>query len=262
MPISTVVWLEKHSMAVAKQVKWKKRSSISFIEKSFYLQNNKPRMATHMQSVLLQQLAEKKITKQQLCNTVEQDFTLLPELLQGISSPKANVRYSCAAVLADLADRYPEKLYPYMDAFVELLYSKNRILIWNAMAAVASLCTVDTNKKFDTMFDKYYDFINDEYLVTVANVVGNSAKIAKAKPYLTSRIVKEILKIENLSTTPHLTCECKLVLAQAAIETFNQITDLLNAQEKMEVLAFAKRHVDSPRKTLCAQAQKFLKKHE
>lgn len=38
---------------------------------------------------------------------------------------------------------------------------------------IASLTRVDEDKKFDAFLDKYYSFVNDEYMVTVANVVGH-----------------------------------------------------------------------------------------
>ena len=212
-----------------------------------------------MEPELLQNLADKSISKETLCKVVADNFELLPQLLNGVSSPKPAVRYACGSVLMDLSARYPEKLYPYMDTFIVLLGSKHRILVWNAMAVIANLCAVDEEKKFDVVFDKYFGFLNDEYLVTVANVVGNSGKIASAKPYLIPKITNDILKVENISTTPHLTEECKLVLAEHAIKSFNVFFDKISTKEKTKVLSFVKRHANSPRKTLKTKAEAFLK---
>jgi hypothetical protein len=173
-----------------------------------------------MESELLQKLANKSITKQQLLQTVKQNVNVLPEVLNGVSSSKAAIRYGCAKVLMDLSEEHPETLYPYTDSFIALLDSKYRILTWNALAILANLAKVDADKKFDAVFDKYYSFLNDAYMVTVANVVGNSAKIALAKPYLAQKITEELLKVENISTTPHLTEECKRVIAEQAIKSF------------------------------------------
>ena len=189
---------------------------------------------------------------------VEQDFNLLPEVLNGVSSSKAAIRYGCAKVLMDLSEKHPEKLYPHMDFFTALLDSKYRILTWNAMAIIANLAKVDEDKKFDEIFDKYYGFLNDAYMVTVANVVGNSAKIALAKPYLAKKVTNELLKVENISTTPHLTEECKRVIAEHAIKSFAQFFDGIEQKEK--VISFVKSHVDSPRKTLGKAAEDFLLK--
>jgi len=117
---------------------------------------------------------------------------------------------------------------------------------------------MDTDNKFDAIFGKYYSFLDNEYMVTVANVVGNSGKIALAKPYLVPEITNELLKVEHISTKPHLTDECKRVIAQQAINTFNEFFDRI--EQKEQVLSFVKLHVDSPRKKLKTSAEKFLQK--
>jgi 2'-5' RNA ligase len=128
------------------------------------------------------------------------------------------------------------------------------------MAIIANLAKVDKDQKFDAIFDKYYGFLNNEYMVTVANVVGNSGKIALAKPPLLHKITSELLKVENLSVTPHLTEECKRVIAEKAIETFDLFFDKIEEKEKKKVLSFVERQLDSSRITLRTKAADFLKK--
>ncbi len=210
-----------------------------------------------MESGLLKRLETKSITKEELLTKVQGNFDLLPEVMKGISSSKATVRYGCAKVLMDLSETHPERLYPYMDSFVALLDSKYRILTWNALAIIANLTRVDKNKKFDAIFDRYYSFLDDDYMVTVANTVGNSAKIALAKPYLIQKITDELLRTERLPTTPHLTEECKRVIAEKAIDSFSQFFSKIEDKEK--VMAFVSKHCKSPRETLKKKADMFLK---
>jgi hypothetical protein len=158
----------------------------------------------------------------------------------------------------DLSAEYPEKLYPYMDTFVELLDSRYRILTWNAMAIIANLAKVDRDQKFDAVFGKYYSFLDNEYMVTVANVVGYSGKIALSKPYLIPKITERLLTVENISVTPHLTEECKRVIAEQAIGSFDLFFDKVKQKEK--VFSFVERQLNSPRKPLRIQAENFLKK--
>jgi hypothetical protein len=213
-----------------------------------------------MENDLLLKVADKTLTKEDLHQKVKQNFDLLPVLLKGTCSSKAAVRYGCAKVLMDLSEEYPEKLYPYMDAFIDLLDSKYRILTWNAMVIIANLAKVDKEQKFNAIFDKYYSFLNNEYMVTVANVVGNSGKIALAKTHLIRRITAELLKVENISVTPHLTEECKRVIAENAIGTFDLFFDKIEEKEKKKVLAFVERQLDSSRRTLSTKAADFLKR--
>jgi hypothetical protein len=211
-----------------------------------------------VESKLLQKLLSQSMTKEELLQKVKQNLDILPEVLVGVSSAKAVIRYGCAKVLMDLSEEYPEKLYPHMDFFTDLLDSKYRILTWNAMAIIANLAEVDKDKKFDAIFDKYYSFLSDEYMVTVASVVGHSGKIALAKPYLAQEITNQLLKVESISTSPHLTEECKRVIAEKAIESFDKFFDLIESDEK--VISFAKKHLDSPRESLKKKAESFLRK--
>ncbi|TRO49654.1 hypothetical protein E2P63_07760 [Candidatus Bathyarchaeota archaeon] len=213
-----------------------------------------------MGNELLVKLADKTLTKDGLRHRVEQNFGLVPMLIEGTSSPKAVVRYGCASVLMDLSVEYPERLYPYIEELMGLLDSQYRILTWNALAMVANLAKVDEEKKFDGVLDKYYGFLSNEYMVTVANTVSNSGKIALAKPYLIPRITAELLKVENLSVTPHLTEECKRVIAESAIKTFDLFFDKLDEKEKKKVLGFVERQQNSSRRTLSAKATVFLSK--
>jgi len=207
---------------------------------------------------IVNKLADKSISKEELLREVKQNLNLLPEVLYGLNSSKAAIRYGCGKVLTDLSEAMPDKLYTHIDFFIRLLDSNHRILTWNAMAIIANLTKVDTENRFDLEFDKYYSFLNDEYMVTVANVVANSAKIALAKPYLIERITQELLKVEKISITPHLTEECKRVISEKTVKFFEQFFEKI--QQKERVLSFVTNHGNSPRKPLKKSAEKFLTK--
>jgi hypothetical protein len=209
---------------------------------------------------LLQKLGSKAITKEELLQIAEQDFSLLPAVLKGTSSSNATIRYACAKVLMDLSEKYPERLYPHIDDFIALLDSKYRILTWNAMATIANLTRVDRDRKFDAIFDQYYGFLNNEYMVTVANVVGNSAKIALAKPHLVQRITSELLKVENIKLAPHLTAECKRVIIEHTIKSLDVFFEKIEAKE--QVLSFVRKQLCSTRASLRKEAQSFLEKRD
>jgi hypothetical protein len=209
-----------------------------------------------MTSGIVKRLEDKSITAAVLKEKVEQSPALLPEILAGVGSSKAAVRYGSSKVLMELSFEHPELLYPHLDFFVGLLDSKYRILTWNALAVIAQLTRVDTQKKFDPIFDKYYSFLQNEYMVTVANVVGNSGIVARAKPYLIPRITQELLKVEQLKTGPHLTAECKLVIAEKTIDAFDMFFDKVENQQ--DVLRFVKRYRTSKRKTLQEKAERFI----
>jgi len=199
-------------------------------------------------SGLVQALVDKSLTKEDLLQMVRQDFSLIPLLIREVDSSKPAVRYGCTKVLMGLSEEYPEKLYPHMELFIELLESKYRILLWNALIIIANLTRVDTDNKFDAIFGKYYSFLDSDYMVTVANVVGSSDKIARAKPYLIPKITDELLKVQDISLSLHLTEECKRVVAQQTIQSFDLFFDQIGPKEG--VILFVKSCVDSPREKL------------
>jgi hypothetical protein len=211
-------------------------------------------------SELLKSFEEKKISKETIYARVVKNFDLLPEVLEGVNSSKASVRYGCSKVLVSLSADYPEKLHPYIDEFFAILDSKYRILTWNSLAIIANLATVDSENKLDMHLEKIFRFMNNEYMVTVANLIDSLGKIAKAKPYLIPKITTELLQVESLKTTPHLTEECKLVLAERALETFDKLIRKMSPEDKSKVLSFAKRCEHSKRTSLKIKAALLIKK--
>jgi hypothetical protein len=210
-----------------------------------------------MKTNLLHALENKTITEEELFQKIEQNTVLLNEVLHGIYSPKAAVRYGCAKALLDLSEKHPEELYPHMQVFIDLLRSKYRILTWNALAIIANLTKVDNDRKFDAIFNEYYTLLNNEYMVTVANVVRNSAEIALAKPYLSPKITDELLKVEKIALSPHLTEECRRVIIEQVIKSFDKFFEKIEAKE--QVISFVKRQLNSSRTSLRRESQRFLK---
>ena len=60
-----------------------------------------------MNNELFQGLIDKKITKEELYNIVKSDYKLIPIIIEGVTSSKATIRYSCAKILMDLSKEYP-----------------------------------------------------------------------------------------------------------------------------------------------------------
>lgn len=212
-----------------------------------------------VKSELLKKLGNKSMRKEDLLRAVKGNFGLLPTIIEGLSSSEATIRYGCGKVLVELSETDPERIYPYMSTFVELLHSRHRILIWNGAALIANLARVDIEGRFEEAFEEYYALLSDGYLVTVANIVDNSAKIASAKPHLIQGITEKLLDTQNLHTTPHLTEECKRVIAEKTIDFFSLFFDKIETKEK--VAAYVSECRNSPREALKKKADEFLSKN-
>ena len=204
---------------------------------------------------ILDKLGKKSITPDDLAKEVEENLELLPEIFEGIYSTNANIKFGCAKILRTISQKNPKELYPKIDFFIDLLDSTNNIFKWNAIDVLSNLSGVDTEKKFEKVFQKFYGLLSDESMVTAAHVIDNFGKIATAKPHLTQKITKELLNIEKISRNQ----ECMNILLGKAILAFSIYFDQID--NKDVVISFVKRRLNSTRNATRVKAEKFLKKY-
>ncbi len=197
--------------------------------------------------------------KEDLCEEISQKVINDPELvdliLEGVSSDVSRVKFRSAKILKIISAKNPELIYPYIDFFIELLDSDNKIIIWNAMDILANLSAIDSENKINAIFEKYQKFIDNESMVTAAHVVDNSWKIAKSKPEYKERITESLLDLEKKPRDD----ECKNILLGKAIISFDKYYGEI--ENKKEVSELVKRQLNNPRNATRMKAQKFLKKH-
>jgi len=205
---------------------------------------------------ILKRLGKKEIKAEDIAKNVIKDLGLLPEIFNGISSENPRIRFKSAKILRVISEKNPEMLYSKMDFFINLLDNENRILKWNAIDVIGNLTPIGSKNNFDEIFKKYYSFLSAESMITIAHVVDNSGKIAKAKPHLTEKITSELLKIEKFPTNQHLTQECKDILLGKAILAFGMYFDQI--ENKDNVISFVKRQLNNTRNATKVKAEKFL----
>jgi len=185
----------------------------------------------------------------------------IAELVRALTTEEGTAKYAYEKVLRFISDCRPELIYPYFDVFARLLDCDNSFLKWGAIMTVANLTVVDTQKKFDHLFDKYYAPITGPTMVTAANIIGSSAKIVQAKPHLAAAIVREILKVQRARYKHHdrPSPECRNVAIGQAIDSLDQLFDQID--DKATVLAFVKKQLKNTRKPVAKKAERFLRKH-
>jgi len=202
---------------------------------------------------ILEKLGKKEIKAEDMAKIVIKDPGLLPEIFNGISSENPRIRFKSAKTLRVISEKIPEILYSKMDFFINLLDTQNRILKWNAIDVIGNLTSIDSKNEFDEIFKKYYSFLSAESMITVAHVVDNSEKIAKAKPHLTEKITHELFKVEKIPRNQ----ECKNILLGKAILAFGMFFDQI--ENKDDVISFVKRQLNNARNATKAKAEKILK---
>ncbi len=183
------------------------------------------------------------------------DGGALDVLLDGMTSKEDTYRYNCFEVLLRISESRPQVLYPQWDHFVELLGSSNGFYRSMALRLIANLTGADEEERFETIFECYFELLDDEK-VMVARYLAQSAKvIARRKPHLQARIAEKLLGIEQ---THHTEGRKALIEADALefLETFFEVLP-----NKEGALAFAEGLLMSSSPKARKAAQTFLGKH-
>jgi hypothetical protein len=205
--------------------------------------------------LLLTKLAQKDADKQKLAATVIKQPELLSELLAGLSSDVATVKYGSVKILRIISETEPGVLYPKINFLFDLLDSGNQILKWGGITIIANLAAVDSRRKIDKILKEYLAPISGPELITANNVIGGAAKIALAKPKLTDRIVDDILKVEKARFQ---TAECRNIALGQAIEALGRLFEQSKRRER--ILKLARRQLKNPRNATRKKAEKFIRK--
>jgi hypothetical protein len=206
-------------------------------------------------SELLQEISQKETDKHEIVDRVIRNPELISEIAEGLNANKARIKYGCARILRLLSEKKPEILYPRFDFFVDLLDSSNSFLKWDAIHILGNLVAVDSEDRFEKVYDRYFAPIPGPVLITAANVIGGAARIALAKPLLTGRITREILKVEKAQ---YQTDECRNVALGQTIDSFDRFFS--QVEDKEPVIALVQRQLINTRNSTRKKAEKFLKK--
>jgi hypothetical protein len=160
------------------------------------------------------------------------DEKVLQELLDGVLSKKDAVRYGSFKALNFLSEKHPEKLYANWDFFANLLGSDNTHHKYIAIYILANLTKVDSENRFEKLFNAYYAMLGDKSVIPAAHVAVNSGKIALAKPKLRAEITNRLLDIDS-TVQGH-----KDLVKAGAIEAFEVYFE--QSEDKARIFEFVK----------------------
>jgi hypothetical protein len=181
---------------------------------------------------------------------------LLLELLQGIApdNKKSQLRYNSFRILEIVSTKHPEVLVPHWSFLVELLKSKCDPAKYNALHIIANLVAAGKDGGFESIFNLYFDLLEEDNLPLVAHLAGLAGKIARAKPRLQSRITEKLLSIDQT----HFNDERNELIKGYAIESFDEYFD--QAPDKEIIAAFVKDQIHSSSLKTRKKAADFLSK--
>lgn len=199
---------------------------------------------------------------EQLLTEAGNDPQFLNVLFEIVRSEHSAVRYSCTKILRMLSERQPDKIYPYFVDVANWLRDPNSFVKWDGILILANLASVDTQRRFASVYEEYFGLIRDSKMVTAANAAGNAWKIVQAVPEWESDITRRLLEVPQIVYLHHgePSAECNRVMCGHVLDCFDHYFDLSKNQQAM--LCFARSQLNSSRKSVAKKAANFLKRHE
>jgi len=184
----------------------------------------------------------------------EHDF--LSEVLKSIRAKEDSIRYPNAIAFEILSEKHPEIIYLEWDFLLNLLKSKNAYHKAIAISTIANLTLIDDKKKFNMIFNEFFDLIDNKSVIVARKLAIYSGRIAKAKPLLRSKITEILLQIDEIQHNPNHIDLIKGDIIESFSEYFKDI------KEKKEVLNFVKAQLNSSSPSTVKKAKDFLRKWE
>jgi hypothetical protein len=186
---------------------------------------------------------------------------LAPQLLAIIRTDRGSVKFRSAKIIQLLAERQPALLYPYFQEIADLLSSSNSFIKWGAIITLANLFPVDRENLFLSVRDRYFNLIDDASMITAGNVIAQAGKYVRLHPEQEQDLTRRLLRVTE-NTYWHKgqpSPECKNIVCGMVIDCFDQYFHLAGQQK--EILAFAEKQLQNPRKKVAAKAEAFLRRH-
>ncbi len=175
-----------------------------------------------------------------------------PGLLSTLYSEESN-RWASEKVVMLVSQYYPEIVYPYFDAITGHIDSIHEYSI----RTIAYLTRVDSESKFDLMFDDYFVWLKRRNTRRARMTVLGAPTIMQAKPNLAQRVVAELLKTEDQRYGVPSWDASYWVLG-AVMAVFDQMYD--SVDNKANVNEFVIRRLRSRYWFLRKRAARFLQK--
>lgn len=203
---------------------------------------------------MLQDLTEKNADIASIATKALQDMQVLTQLLDGLTSKKETYRYNCSNTIDLISNEHGKVLYPYWNYFVDLLSSDNTYHKISALNIIANLVKDDVENSFASVFDRYYELLDDKSMITATYIARYSAKIVNARPELEKAITGKLLDIDRTHHDPE-----RIDLIKGYIlESFNNYFE--TAENKQGILGFARQQLLSKSPKTRKIAKRFLEK--
>ena len=202
---------------------------------------------------MLNEMDDKNVDIEVVAEEALKNENLLSELLDGLKSKKETLRYNCFKVLMRISEEHGSVLYPEWDYFVELMSIDNAYQKLSGLQIIANLARVDTDNRFEEIFDSYFSLLGGKGTIVAAYIAMNSGKIVKAKPHLQTRITDILLNIDKIHTGKQIE-----MIKSGVIESLDKYFE--EAENRGAIVEFVKNQLNSESPKTREQAKEFLSK--
>jgi hypothetical protein len=208
----------------------------------------------------LQQTLKKMPAVYQFITDIAEKINKFPLLFEIIRTDRGAVKYHCEKIVRICSESNPKLVYPYFDEIVEMMDSSNSFLKWGAITTLANLATVDQERRFDAIYERYFDLLNSESMITASNVVDNAWKIIRSFPEREPDITARLLAVQQNTylNKGKPSPECRNIVLGNVLDCFSKYFAMSQCQDKM--LEFAAAQLDNHRRTVAKRAAMFIKK--
>ena len=203
---------------------------------------------------MLRYLENKDINPNMFAEKIIQKPALINDYLEGLYSKNETYRYNCLKILEIVSEKKPNITYFHWNFFVNLLKSDNNYHKMSAVLVLRNLTAVDTEKKFENIFDIFFNNLNSRNTIVPMYIIKSAGKIIKYKPELEEKITRILLNIEKI----HPGKQIELVKS-AVIESLSEYFN--NSKNKDNIIFFVEKQVNSKSPKTRKIAKEFLKKY-
>ena len=182
---------------------------------------------------------------------IERD--IIQEGLEGLQSENAKVRDQYFYTLLSISEEFPEKLYPAWDIMENMLRKPEVSRIYIAIHLLSNLVRVDKEKRFDQIFNEFYQLLSHESPVVSPHIAGVSGKIILSKPHLQPLILSLLIDIDNTNR-----CRHPELLKSYVIQAFEDCFEVIALKDRMKIIKFVEDQVNSESPKTRKKAKEFL----
>lgn len=106
-------------------------------------------------------------------------------------------KYGFIRELLKTGEEDPVRLYGHFECWSKMLESDNNILKWAAIDIIGYVSAVDTQNKTDKKIGDLFRFLHCGHLITCNHAISALGRVAKNKPDLKDKILKELISVSN-----------------------------------------------------------------